>query len=73
MSRSNPIKSFEKNLQALEKLVESMESGELSLDEALTQFEKGVRMTRDCQQALTSAEQRVHKVLEENGELEDLE
>lgn len=50
---------FEKSLQELEALVQKMESGELSLEESLQEFERGVQLTRQCQEALTVAEQRV--------------
>ena len=59
---------FEKALQDLEALVEQMESGELTLEESLESFEKGVKLTRDCQKLLTEAQQRVDILLEKNGE-----
>ena len=52
-------KSFEESLSELEALVESMESGELSLEESLSAFEHGIALTRSCQQALEAAEQKV--------------
>lgn len=73
MSKDIPIKNFEQNLQALESLVDTLESGELSLEDSLTQFEKGIKMTRECQLALTSAEQRVKVVLEKNGSIETVD
>lgn len=60
--------NFEKSLQELEKLVETMESGELSLEDSLKHFEKGVALTRDCQTALQDAEQKVKVLLEKNGQ-----
>lgn len=59
---------FEKSLAALEKLVEEMESGELSLDQSLATFEKGVSLTKLCQEALKDAELRVNTLLEKHGE-----
>jgi exodeoxyribonuclease VII small subunit len=50
---------FEANLAQLEAIVAVLEEGKLSLDEALGSFEQGVRITRQCQQALREAEQRV--------------
>ncbi|MEO0997606.1 MAG: exodeoxyribonuclease VII small subunit [Pseudomonadota bacterium] len=46
-------------LTELETLVKTMESGDLSLDEAMKTFERGVELTRDCQTALKQAEQKV--------------
>ncbi|MCG6967664.1 MAG: exodeoxyribonuclease VII small subunit [Chromatiaceae bacterium] len=51
--------SFEESLGELETLVERMESGELSLEDSLSAFERGIALTRSCQQALQAAEQRV--------------
>lgn len=66
---------FEKSLQELEKLVEAMEGGDLTLEESLKQFERGIALTRACQQALAKAEQKV-QILTQNstgGELADFE
>lgn len=59
---------FEAALAELEQLVARMESGELSLQDSLQAFEQGIRLTRQCQQALSSAEQRVQLLMEENGQ-----
>lgn len=58
---------FEKALQELEKLVEKMEEGDLSLEESLLQFERGVALTRSCQKALAQAEQKVQILLKNAG------
>jgi exodeoxyribonuclease VII small subunit len=60
---------FEASLDQLEKLVENMEDGELSLEDSLSAFEQGVKLTRECQQALQDAEQKVQLLMEQNGEL----
>jgi exodeoxyribonuclease VII small subunit len=63
--------SFEAALEELESLVERMESGSLSLDDSLAAFERGIRLTRQCQQSLSAAEQRVRVLLErEDGSLD---
>lgn len=59
VSASRKPRNFEKALAELETLVERLENGELSLEESLRTFEAGVRLTRECQQALTQARQRV--------------
>ena len=51
--------SFEEALSELESLVETMEQGELTLEESLKYFERGVELTHTCQQALKNAEQKV--------------
>lgn len=65
-SKKNTV-DFEKSLGELEALVDAMEGGELSLEDALKSFEKGVKLTRECQQALDSAEQKVTLLTQANG------
>tara|TARA_Y100000590_G_scaffold254077_1_gene285381 strand:+ start:1188 stop:1421 length:234 start_codon:yes stop_codon:yes gene_type:complete len=60
---------FEKSLKELEKIVEELESGELSLEQSLKSFEQGIILTRQCQSELEKAELKVKKLVEENGEL----
>ena len=59
---------FEAALEELESLVTRMEEGELPLEEALKQFERGIRLTRDCQKALREAEQKVDLLMEQAGD-----
>ena len=66
--RSQKTPDFESALAELEALVEKMEQGDLSLDESLKQFERGVQLTRACQQALKEAEQKVQILLEKDGQ-----
>ncbi len=61
------LKDFEKSLQQLEKIVSNMESGELGLEESLTQFEKGIKLAKNCQDTLANAELRVEQLIEKNG------
>ncbi|MFT6221472.1 MAG: exodeoxyribonuclease VII small subunit [Candidatus Endobugula sp.] len=51
--------NFEDSIHALEELVNALENGDLSLEESLTTFEKGIRLTKECQQQLTTAEQKI--------------
>ena len=60
--------NFEEALQELERLVSSMEEGELSLEDSMKAFEKGIKLTRECQAALQKAEQKVEILLNESGE-----
>ncbi|VAW92765.1 Exodeoxyribonuclease VII small subunit [hydrothermal vent metagenome] len=60
--------NFETALQELEQLVEKMEQGESSLEQSLVDFERGVVLTRQCQESLKSAEQKVQILLEQNGQ-----
>ncbi|WP_062267864.1 exodeoxyribonuclease VII small subunit [Endozoicomonas arenosclerae] len=62
--------AFEQSLSELDALVQKMESGDMSLEDSLKAFEQGVKLTRECQKALTEAEQRVQQLLENQGQLE---
>ncbi len=67
---------FEDALSELEAIVETLEDGEQSLEASLEQFERGVSLSRFCQQSLNSAEQKVKILLAEDdvdGELESFE
>jgi len=59
---------FEKALAELEELVRKLESGTLSLDESLTEFRKGVDLTRHCQAVLDRAQQSVEQLLDADDE-----
>jgi len=61
--------SFEDSLAKLEALVTRLESGELPLEEALRNFEQGVRLTRECQTALAAAQQKVQQLLKRDDEV----
>lgn len=61
---------FEAALDQLEKLVALMEEGDLPLEETLKQFEKGIKLTRQCQKSLAEAEQKVEILIEKSGRSE---
>lgn len=62
------LPDFEKALEELESLVEQLESGDLSLDDSLKQFKRGVELTRHCQGALDDAQQTVQKLMDNDDE-----
>lgn len=68
-SSTSKTVNFEKALGNLEQLVEEMEQGDLSMEEMLKRFEKGIALTTDCQQALQKAELKVKELVEKNGKL----
>ncbi len=73
--KSRPADSidFEKSLTELEQIVERLELGELSLDESLKQFERGIALTRSCQHSLQQAEQKVEILMRQHGTAEPLD
>lgn len=64
---SEPV-NFEAALSELQDIVEKMEHGNLSLDASLSAFEQGIRLTQQCQKALSEAEQKVQILLNKSGE-----
>lgn len=65
MSKTNPAKtdlSFEEALKQLESIVETMEGGNVPLDELVAKFEKGTELLRHCQRKLGEAELKVEKL-----------
>ena len=62
---------FNKGLSELEEIIGKMESGDLSLEESLKYFEKGIKLHRQCHSALSSAEQRISVLSEEDNYTED--
>jgi exodeoxyribonuclease VII small subunit len=69
-SKKDSPPEFEAALDELEKLVALMEEGDLPLEETLKQFEKGIKLTRQCQKSLAEAEQKVEILVEKSGRLE---
>ena len=71
MARKKNTPDFEQSLAELQTLVARLENGELSLEDSLTTFEQGIRLSRECQSALQQAEQKVQMLLERDGELSE--
>lgn len=68
MAKKNENYDFEGALQELESLVERMEAGALTLEESMQAFERGIHLTRECQTMLSKAEQKVNRLVEQQGE-----
>ena len=67
------IYPFEESLEKLSRLVEKMESGDLSLEESLKIFEEGIKLSKDCQNALSEAEKKVEALLLEDNQASELD
>lgn len=59
--------SIETSLKELNKIVEKLEKGNVPLEEALNQFEKGITLSKQCQTSLDKAEQKIEKLVHKNG------
>ena len=68
MANTEQTFDFEAALNELGKLVEDMEQGKGSLEQSLSQFERGITLTKQCQTALTEAEQKVQILLQKGSE-----
>lgn len=62
---------FEQSISELETIVNQLEQGELSLDDALKQFEKGISLARKCQEVLNQAEQKIEYLSKQQATQED--
>lgn len=67
MSAKEKLK-FEEAMQQLEEIVTNLERGDVPLEEALEQFQKGVGLSKICKETLQSAEKTLTKIVDENGE-----
>ena len=65
--------SFEESLQTLETIVKKLESGDVPLDDAITEFNKAMTLAKTCDEKLKNAEDKVNKILNKDGKLEDFE
>ena len=74
MSRKETsIGKLEQTLADLEQVVEKLEAGDVPLNQALKEFERGIKLTRQCQSALKEAEQKVEILLADSDEPEAFE
>ena len=63
--------SFENKMQDLEKIVKDLEKGDLSLEESVKIFEKGMKISKECNEILEGAEKRITILLNNNGEIQE--
>ena len=66
-------KKFEENLAALEAIVQKLENGDVALEEAVAEFQKGMQLSKDLQKALDQAEKTLVKVMQADGTETDME
>lgn len=65
--------SFEEALQKLEKIVNQLESGDVPLEDALSQFQEGMELSKYCQETLNNAERTLAKMIGNDGSVQNLE
>lgn len=64
-------KSFEDNMQKLENIVAELEKGDLNLDESISKFEEGIKISKECNKMLEDAEKKITILLEKDGEVKE--
>ena len=63
--------NFEDNMENLEKIVTELEKGELNLDDSISKFEEGIKISKECNKILEEAEKKITILLEKDGNIED--
>ncbi|MBR3249380.1 MAG: exodeoxyribonuclease VII small subunit [Clostridia bacterium] len=61
--------TFEESMKNLETIVTELEKGDLSLDDSVKKFEEGIKISKECNSILESAEKKISILLEKDGEL----
>ena len=64
-------KSFEENIEELEKIVTELEKGDLNLDDSVSKFEEGIKLSKECNKILEDAEKKITILLNEDGNIKE--
>ena len=64
-------KSFEEQMEDLEEIVEQLEKGELSLEDSVSKFEQGIKISKECNKALEEAEKKITILVKQDGEIKE--
>ena len=63
--------NFEESMQELEKIATELEKGDLSLEESVTKFEEGMKLSKRCNTIIEEAEKKITILLQKDGKLEE--
>lgn len=66
-------KKFEDKVKELEGIVSTLENGDVSLDDSINKYTEAMKLVKECDDELKNIEEKVNKIVNENGELEDFE
>lgn len=64
-------KSFEENIEDLEKIVSELENGDLNLDDSVSKFEEGIKISKECNKILEDAEKKITILLNKDGKIKE--
>lgn len=67
------VRSFEEELEELNKIANELESGELSLEDSVKKFEEGMKISKKCNETLDKAEKKITELVNNNGVMEEVE
>lgn len=66
-------KSFEEELEELNKIAEELENGELTLEASVKKFEEGIKISKKCNEALDKAEKKITELVNKEGKIDEVE
>lgn len=64
-------KTFEEQMEELENIVSELENGKLNLDESVSKFEEGIKISKDCSKILEEAERKITILVNEDGKMKE--
>lgn len=64
---------FEDKVKKLEEIISALESGDVSLDESINKYTEAMKLVKECDEELKTVEDKINKIVSENGKLEDFE
>lgn len=64
-------KSFEEQMENLEKIVSELEKGDLNLDDSVAKFEEGIKISKECNKILQEAEKKITMLVTEDGKIKE--
>ena len=64
-------KTFEEQMEALENIVNELEKGDLNLDDSVSKFEEGIKISKECNEILETAEKKISILVNQNGEMKE--
>lgn len=71
MTKQEP--TFEEKVTSLEKIISELENGSIGLEESIEKYAKAVKLAKECDEKLKKIEEKVNKIVSENGQVEDFE
>lgn len=64
-------KSFEEQIEQLENIVKDLEKGELNLEDSVSKFEEGIKISKECNKTLEEAEKKITILIHQDGEMKE--